>query len=101
GAHVERILFDGRRATGLRYGQHGVSHEVRATWEVILAAGVIGSPQLLELSGVGDPDRLKAIGAPVIHGLPGVGENLQDHLERGAIFAVTGGGPLNVADESG
>ena len=90
GAHVERILFEGRRATGLRYSQHGVSHEARARGEVILAAGAIGSPQLLELSGVGAPDRLKAIGASVVHALPGVGENLQDHLQLRAIFGVTG-----------
>ena len=55
GAHVERILFEGRRATGLRYTQHGVNHEAHAGREVILAAGAIGSPQLLELSGVGRP----------------------------------------------
>ena len=100
GAHVERILFDGRRATGLRYLQHGVSHEARAAREVILAAGAIGSPQLLELSGVGDPDRLKAIGASVVHALPGVGENLQDHLQLRAIFGVTGARTLNVDYQS-
>ncbi len=88
GAHVERILFEGRRAAGLRYSQHGVSREARARGEVILSAGAIGSPQLLELSGVGAPDRLKAIGAPVVHALPGVGENLQDHLQLRAIFGV-------------
>ena len=100
GAHVERILFDGRRAAGLRYSQHGVSHEARAGREVILAAGAIGSPQLLELSGVGDPDRLKAIGASVVHALPGVGENLQDHLQLRAIFGVTGARTLNVDYQS-
>jgi choline dehydrogenase-like flavoprotein len=100
GAHVERILFDGRRATGLRFTRHGVSHEAWAAREVILAAGAIGSPQLLELSGVGDPDRLKAIGAPVIHSLPGVGENLQDHLQLRAIFGVTGARTLNVDYQS-
>ena len=100
GAHVECILFEGLRATGLRYSQHGVSHEATARGEVILAAGAIGSPQLLELSGVGAPDRLKAIGAPVIHALPGVGENLQDHLQLRAIFGVTGARTLNVDYQS-
>ena len=100
GAHVERILFEGRRATGLRYSQHGVSREARASGEVILAAGAIGSPQLLELSGVGAPDRLEAIGAPVVHALPGVGENLQDHLQLRAIFGVTGARTLNVDYQS-
>ena len=100
GAHVERILFEGRRATGLRFTEHGVSHEARARGEVILAAGAIGSPQLLELSGVGDPDRLKAIGASVVHALPGVGENLQDHLQLRAIFGVTGARTLNVDYQS-
>ena len=100
GAHVERILFDGRRATGLRYLQHDVSHEARAAREIILAAGAIGSPQLLELSGVGDPDRLMTIGASVVHALPGVGENLQDHLQLRAIFGVTGARTLNVDYQS-
>ena len=100
GAHVERILFDGRRATGLRYSQHDASHEARAGREVVLSAGAIGSPQLLELSGVGDPHRLKAIGASVVHTLPGVGENLQDHLQLRTIFGVTGARTLNVDYQS-
>jgi choline dehydrogenase-like flavoprotein len=100
GAHVERILFQGRRAAGLRYSQHGVSREARGRGEVILSAGAIGSPQLLEVSGVGAPDRLKAIGAPVVHALPGVGENLQDHLQLRAIFGVTGARTLNVDYQS-
>ena len=54
---------------------------------MILAAGAIGSPQLLELSGVGRPELIQAIGAPVVHALPGVGENLQDHLQLRTIFA--------------
>ena len=96
GAHVERILFDGRRAIGLRYSQDGRNHEARASVEVILAAGAIGSPQLLELSGVGRPELIQSIGAPVFHALPGVGENLQDHLQLRAIFAVEGARTLNV-----
>jgi choline dehydrogenase len=100
GAHVERILFEGRRAIGLRYVHDGESREARARGEVILAAGAIGSPQLLELSGVGAPDRLSAIGASVVHALPGVGENLQDHLQLRVIFAVQGARTLNVDNRS-
>ena len=66
----------------------------------ILAAGAIGSPQLLELSGVGRPELIQAIGAPVVHALPGVGENLQDHLQLRAIFAVEGARTLNVDYQS-
>jgi choline dehydrogenase len=95
-AHAERILFDGRRAVGLRYSRGGVSNEARARGEVLLAAGAIGSPQLLELSGVGRPEVLAAIGVPVAHPLPGVGENLQDHLQLRTIFRITGARTLNV-----
>jgi choline dehydrogenase len=69
GAHVERILFEGRRATGLRYSENGQSREARARGEVILAAGTIGSPQLLELSRVGAPDGLAAIGVSAVQAL--------------------------------
>jgi choline dehydrogenase len=100
GAHVERIVFEGRRAAGLRYRQDGQSREARAKGEVILAAGAIGSPQLLELSGVGAPDRLGAIGVSVVHALPGVGESLQDHLQLRAIFGVEGARTLNVDHRS-
>jgi len=100
GAHAERILFEGRRAIGLRYSEAGLSREARASGEVILAAGAIGSPQLLELSGVGRPEVVEAIGAPVVHALPGVGENLQDHLQLRAIFAVEGARTLNVDNRS-
>ena len=65
-----------------------------------MSAGAIGSPHLLELSGVGAPDRLSAIGAAVVHALPGVGENLQDHLQLRAIFSVEGARTLNVDYQS-
>ena len=95
-AHAARILFDGRRAVGLRYSRGGVSQEARARGEVLLAAGAIGSPQLMELSGVGRPDVLATIGVPVAHPLPGVGENLEDHLQLRTIFRITGARTLNV-----
>jgi choline dehydrogenase len=80
-ALATRVLFEGRRAVGVRYQQGGTTHEVRARGEVILSAGPINSPQLLKLSGVGPAAELAALGIAVVRELPGVGENLQDHLE--------------------
>ncbi len=77
---VTRILFEGRRAVGVEVEERGQLREVRAG-EVILCGGAINSPQLLQLSGVGDAAELGALGIDVVHDLPGVGENLQDHLE--------------------
>jgi len=80
-ALVTRVLFDGRRAVGVEYAKgRGAPQQVRAR-EVILAGGAINSPQLLQLSGVGNAKELEALGIDVVHNLPGVGENLQDHLE--------------------
>ena len=76
-----RILFDGRRATGLEYLRGNTTHRVRAGRELILSGGPINSPQLLKLSGVGPGAELGTHGIPVVHELEGVGENLQDHLE--------------------
>ncbi|QMW22352.1 GMC family oxidoreductase [Sandaracinobacteroides saxicola] len=78
-AHVAAVLFDGKRATGIRYRQDGRTIEAKARREVILSGGAVNSPQLLELSGIGDPDILKAAGVAVRHALPSVGTNLQDH----------------------
>jgi choline dehydrogenase len=80
-AMATRVIFDGRRATGLEYSHDGNTHRVNASAEVILSGGPINSPQLLKLSGVGPGAELQALGLPVVHDLPGVGENLQDHLE--------------------
>ena len=80
-ALATRILFDGRRAVGVRYQRGGELREVRVRREVLLCAGPINSPQLLKLSGVGPPQELADHGIAVVHDLPGVGENLQDHLE--------------------
>jgi choline dehydrogenase len=80
-ALATRIVFEGRKAVGVEYTQGGATHRVRADREVILSGGPINSPQLLKLSGVGPSDELRAHGIPVVHELPGVGENLQDHLE--------------------
>jgi choline dehydrogenase len=81
GTLVQRILFDGRRAIGVEYRDaDGVTQRVTASGEVILSAGAINSPQLLMLSGIGDPDHLRAAGVEPRHELAGVGANLQDHL---------------------
>ncbi|HXV25016.1 MAG TPA: choline dehydrogenase [Alphaproteobacteria bacterium] len=80
-ALASRILFEGRRAVGIEYAHQGRIKRVRADREVILAGGAINSPQLLMLSGVGPADHLREIGVPVLQDLPGVGQNLQDHIE--------------------
>jgi choline dehydrogenase len=81
GALATRILFEGRRAVGIAYEQGGRGHEVRARAEVVLSGGPINNPQLLKLSGIGPAGELREHGIEVVRDLPGVGENLQDHLE--------------------
>ena len=80
-ALTHRILFEGDRAVGVEYRQGGQQRQARARREVILCGGAINSPQLLMLSGVGPADELRALGLPVTADLPGVGRNLQDHIE--------------------
>ena len=79
GARARRIRFAGKRAGGVEFRQGGEIHSFRARREVILSAGALQSPQLLMLSGIGAGAELQAFGIPVIHDLPGVGKNLQDH----------------------
>jgi choline dehydrogenase len=79
GALTEALLLEGTRCVGVRYSIGGETHEARAGREVVVSAGTINSPQLLELSGIGQPERLRALGVNVLHDLPGVGENLRDH----------------------
>ncbi len=78
-AHTKRIVFDGKRAVGVVYDKGGSETEARAGRDVVLSAGAVQSPQILELSGVGRPDVLRQHGIAVHHELPGVGENEQDH----------------------
>lgn len=80
-ALTEKVLLEGRKAVGVRYSVKGVSTEVRARREVVLSAGSVGSPQILQLSGIGPAAVLNQAGVDVVHDLPGVGGNLQDHLE--------------------
>jgi choline dehydrogenase len=82
--HVDRVLFRGSRAVGVQIGA-----QVAQAREVILCGGAINSPQLLQLSGVGNARELEALGVEVVHDLPGVGENLQDHLEVYVQYACT------------
>lgn len=78
-AHAHRILFEGKRANGVLYEQKGKMCRAHAGKSVILSGGTYSSPQLLELSGVGDAARLQKLGIDVVHDLPGVGEGMQDH----------------------
>jgi choline dehydrogenase len=92
---VERILFDGRRAVGIAWRRDGVAQSARCRGEVVLAAGAIGSVQLMLLSGLGPAAQLAAFGIPVVLERPGIGENLQDHLQLRMIYRVSGVKTLN------
>lgn len=94
-ALATRILMDGRRTTGVEYRVGSETRQAYADGEVIISAGPIKSPQLLELSGVGDAALLQKLGIPVVHHLPGVGENLVDHLQSRITFACTQSITLN------
>jgi choline dehydrogenase len=83
-----RVLFEGRRAIGVECQRDGTTHRLRAAREVILAAGAIQSPQLLQLSGVGPADLLHRLAIPIVAELPGVGENLQDHYQARTIVRL-------------
>jgi choline dehydrogenase len=98
GALVHRVLFDGKRAVGVEFARNGAAggvERVDAAREVILSAGAIGSPHVLQLSGVGDPGHLARIGVPVTHALPGVGRNFQDHYIARVACSVVGAKTLN------
>src|SRR5262249_54787444 len=88
-AQATRIAFDGNRASSVVYRRAGHETTVAARREIILAAGAIQSPQLLQLSGLGSPSLLGEFGIPVVGALPGVGESLQDHLQARVIFRCT------------
>ena len=100
GVQVERVIIEEGRAVGVVYTQHGERREARCTGEVILSAGAVGTPQLLELSGIGDGERLSKLGVSVAQHLPGVGGNLQDHLQIRPIYKVSNTRTLNVEYQS-
>ena len=86
GATVESIAIDNRRATSVRVRRDGTTRTIGCRREIILAAGTIDTPKLLELSGIGDADRLQGLGIQPVHALPGVGEGLRDHLHTRLTF---------------
>jgi choline dehydrogenase len=88
-AHATRIGIEAGRAASVDYVRGGMSHTVRARAEVIVAAGALQSPQLLQLSGIGPAALLRSFGIPVVRDLPGVGENLQDHLQLRLLYRCT------------
>ena len=94
-AHVTQIRFEGRRAAGVQFRQRGADRELLVGREIVLTAGAVQSPQLLELSGVGQPDLLRAHGIEVVQELSGVGENLQDHYIARSTFRIRGMRTLN------
>ncbi|GLQ06944.1 GMC family oxidoreductase [Sneathiella chinensis] len=94
-ALTESLIRDGKRITGVRFREKGRPCTATAGREVILAAGAVNSPKILELSGIGRPDVLKEFGVEVAHELPGVGENLQDHLQIRTVFRVSNAITLN------
>ncbi|WP_414450627.1 GMC family oxidoreductase [Burkholderia sp. 22PA0099] len=95
GAQAERLVFEGARCRGVAYRGGGQAFVAHARAEVIVASGAVNSPALLELSGIGDAQRLRALGIEVQCDLPGVGENLQDHLQLRSAFRVSGVRTLN------
>jgi choline dehydrogenase len=88
----ESLILEGKRCGGVRYSVKGERREARAQGEVIVSCGSFNSPQLLELSGIGQPERLKDLGIEVGHALPGVGENLRDHFAPRTRWAITAKG---------
>ncbi len=98
--HVERILIEHGRAVGVRFSREDISQEARCAGEVVLSAGAVGTPQLLELSGIGDGARLTKCGIDIVRHVPGVGENLQDHLQLRPIWKVFNTRTLNVDYQS-
>ena len=100
GVTVERVLIEDGRAVGVAFRRGGQAIAARAKGEVILSAGSIGSAQLLQLSGVGPGEWLRELDLPVVADRPGVGRNLQDHLQQRAIYRVAGVPTLNAAYHS-
>jgi choline dehydrogenase-like flavoprotein len=100
GALTEKVLLAGKKATGVVILRNGQRETLKARKEVILSAGAVASPAILERSGIGDGERLKALGVETLHHLPGVGENLQDHLQLRMIYKVHGVETMNVVYQS-
>ncbi len=97
GARTQRVVFEGKRCVGVEYRGNDVDYLAKARCEVILSSGAVNSPQLLELSGIGNGARLQNLGIDVVQDLRGVGENLQDHLQLRMAYKVHGVRTLNTA----
>jgi len=95
GAEVSRVIIENGRAVGVAWTRGGQAFEARADGEVVLAAGAVNTPKLLELSGIGDGARLADLGVPLTRHAPGVGENLQDHLQIRPYYRISGAPTLN------
>lgn len=94
-ALTDRLVFEGKRATGVVIRENGRERVIQASKEIIVSAGAVASPAILERSGIGNGARLKQLGVDVVHDLPGVGENLQDHLQLRLIYKVSGVPTMN------
>jgi len=92
---THRVVLEGRRAVGIEVSLRGQRRAIRARREVILAAGAVGSPQLMQVSGIGPRGVLEKAGVPVAHALEGVGRNLQDHYQARMVYEMRGAGSLN------
>lgn len=99
GAQVARVKLERGRAVGVDYRLNGLNTSVRAEREVILAGGAVNSPQLLLLSGIGPADHLTRMGIPIVANLPGVGKNLQDHLDASTLYHCTTRETLDTANK--
>ena len=100
GVMVEKIIVANGRAIGIEYRRGGQRMRATCRGEIVLAAGAIGTPQLLELSGIGNAGRIAGLGIDPVHHLPGVGENLQDHLQIRPIYKVSNTATMNVEYQS-
>jgi choline dehydrogenase len=96
-SQASKVIFENKKAVGIEYIQQGIKKTIHANKEVILSAGSIQSPQILQLSGVGPAKLLQEFNIPVIHDLPGVGENLQDHLQFRLIYELNK--PISTNDQ--
>jgi choline dehydrogenase len=94
-ALVHRVVFEGKRAVAVEFSRGGQAEKAEAAREIILSAGAVGSPHLLQISGVGDPEHLGKIGVPVVHALPGVGKNMQDHYVVRMTYPIHGAQTAN------
>lgn len=99
-APVDRIVFEGRRAVGVAFRLGGQSYIARAGRDIVLSGGAVNSPQMLQLSGIGNPAHLGALGIPVVHALSDVGENLQDHMGIRTVYSARNRNTLNEISHS-